>query len=68
MYSHERQRIPPLQNVNTINSSQIVRIELVLVPFTLIRCARGGGVSEDIENVSLDVLAQKRLDQGKMNF
>lgn len=39
-----------------------------LVPFKLIRCARGGGVSEDIENVSLDVLAQKRLDEGRMNF
>ena len=35
-----------------------------LVPFKLIRCARGGGVSEDIENVSLDVLAQKRLEEG----
>jgi hypothetical protein len=35
-----------------------------LVPFKLIRCARGGGVSEDIENVSLDILAQKRLEEG----
>jgi len=33
------------------------------LPFKLIRCARGGGVSEDIENVSLDVLAQKRLEE-----
>ena len=35
-----------------------------VVPFKLIRCARGGAVSEDIENVSLDVLAQKRLEEG----
>ncbi|CAF3705736.1 unnamed protein product [Adineta steineri] len=33
------------------------------LPFKLIRCARGGGVSEDIENVSLDILAQKRLEE-----
>jgi len=34
-----------------------------ILPFKLIRCARGGGVSEDIENVSLDILAQKRLEE-----
>ncbi|CAF4773373.1 unnamed protein product [Rotaria sp. Silwood1] len=33
------------------------------LPFKLIRCARGGGVSRDIENLSLDVLAQKRLEE-----
>jgi hypothetical protein len=35
-----------------------------LVSIKLIRCARGGAVSEDIENVSLDILAQKRLEEG----
>lgn len=33
------------------------------LPFKLIRCARGGGVSEDIDNVSLDTLAQKQLEE-----
>ena len=37
------------------------------VPFNLIRCARGGGVSQDIENISLDILAQKRLEEGWKN-
>ena len=35
----------------------------ILVPFKLIRCARGGAISQDIENVSLDTLAQKRLEE-----
>jgi hypothetical protein len=39
-------------------------MKFILVPFKLIRCARGGGVSEDIESLSLDVLAQKRLEEG----
>ncbi|CAF4747438.1 unnamed protein product, partial [Rotaria magnacalcarata] len=35
------------------------------LPFKLIRCARGGGaVSQDIESLSLDVLARKRLEEG----
>ncbi|CAF0898170.1 unnamed protein product [Didymodactylos carnosus] len=33
------------------------------LPFKLIRCARGGTVSEDIESVSIDILAQKRLEE-----
>ncbi|CAF1228145.1 unnamed protein product [Adineta ricciae] len=33
------------------------------LPFKLIRCARGGAISQDIENVSLDTLAQKRLEE-----
>jgi hypothetical protein len=42
----------------------IVLYNTFLVPFKLIRCARGGGVSQDIEKLSLDVLAQKRLEEG----
>ena len=67
MYSHEKQRIHRLQNVNLVNLFARISNEMCLVPFKLIRCARGGGVSEDIENVSLDVLAQKRLDEGRTN-
>ncbi|CAM4853435.1 unnamed protein product [Rotaria socialis] len=33
------------------------------LPFKLIRCARGGAVSQDIESLSLDVLARKRLEE-----
>jgi hypothetical protein len=58
-------QIKQLQNVTRKNLlNKFFLIKFILVPFKLIRCARGGGVSEDIESLSLDILAQKRLEEG----
>jgi hypothetical protein len=67
MFSHVKQPIKRHRNVSR-NFYEIFLTNFFLVPFQLIRCARGGGVSEDIENISLDILAQKRLEQGWKNF
>ena len=64
MYLHGKQLIKRLRNVNLKKENISLNKIFYLVPFKLIRCARGGGVSEDIENVSLDILAQKRLEEG----
>ncbi len=61
------QTIPKCKSNKNLNK-YFFENNLFLVPFKLIRCARGGGVSEDIENVSLDILAQKRLEEGLILF
>ena len=69
MYLHDQllTRMANQQNRNVIRMVCYTKepfISVLSVPFKLIRCARGGGVSQDIENVSLEILAQKCLEEG----